>query len=102
MFQERINGDSEVANLRAGEENNQDSSDNPGDEARKDVSQDLNLLSNISCLKGIKTSDHHRDGAPGEQDDWDDLSSFLWQTVVVTVTENLLLLPGNVDMRSKL
>ena len=81
----------------SGEENNQESSDNPRDEAREDVSQALDLLSKISRLEGIKSRDHHRDGAPGEQADWDDPTSFLWQTVSVAVAENLLLLPGIVD-----
>ena len=79
----------------SGEENNQESSDNPRDEAREDVSQALDLLSNIRRLEGIMSSDHHRDGTPGEQDIRYEPTSFLWQTVSVAVAENLLLLPGN-------
>ena len=59
--------------------------------------QALNPLGNISRLEGIKGRDHHGDGAQGEQDDWDEPTSFLWQTVSVAVAENLLLLPGNID-----
>ena len=84
------------------EENNQKSCDNPRDEAREDVSQALNLLSNISRLEGIKSSDHHRDGAQGEQADWNEPTSFLWQTISVAVAENLLLFPRIVDMRTLL
>ena len=81
----------------SGEENNQESSDNPRDEAREDVSQALDLLSKISRLEGIKSRDHHRDGAQGEQDVRYEPSSLLWQTIAVAIAENLLLLPGIVD-----
>ena len=63
------------------------------------MSQALDLLSYISRLEGIVSSDHHRDGAPGEQDDWDEPTSFLWKTITIPIAENLLLLPSNVDMR---
>ena len=84
----------------SGEKSDQDSSDNPGDEAREDVSQSLEPLSNSSRLEGIKGSDHHRDGAPGEKEAWYDLTNFLCETVAITVTENFLIIPGNVDMRT--
>ena len=64
------------------------------------MSQRLNLLSNSSGLEGIETSDDHRDGAPGQQGDWDDLSSLLWHAISDTITQNLLFLPGNLDMRT--
>ena len=67
----------------SGEENKQESSDNPRDEAREDVSQALNPLRNISRLAGIQNSDHHRDGASVEQDNWDEPTRFLWQTISV-------------------
>ena len=82
----------------SGEENKQESSDNPRDEAREDVSHTFKLLSKISRLEGIKCSDDHRDGAPGEQGPWDEPSSFLRQTISVAIAENLLLLPRNDDL----
>ena len=67
----------------SGEENKQESSDNPRDEAREDVSEALNPLRNISRQVGIQSSDHHRDGASVEQDNWDEPTRFLWQTISV-------------------
>ena len=67
----------------SGEENKQESSDNPRDKAREDVSEALNPLRNISRLVGIQSSDHHRDGASVEQDNWDEPTRFLWQTISV-------------------
>ena len=61
------------------------------------MSQALHLLSNISRLEGIQSSGNHRDGAQGEQGDWDEPTNFLWQTIAVAIAENLLLLPGNFD-----
>ena len=86
----------------SGEENNQESSDHPRYEAREDVGQALDLLSNRIRLVGIQSSDHHRDGAPGEQADWDEPTSYLRQTISVAIAGNLLFLPRNVDMRTLL
>ena len=64
------------------------------------MSQALNLLSNICGLEGIKSSDDYRDGAHGEQDDGNEPTSFLWQTITLAIAENLLPLPGNVVRRA--
>ena len=47
------------------------------------MSEALNPLRNISRLAGIQSSDHHRDGASVEQDNWDEPTRFLWQTISV-------------------
>ena len=65
------------------------------------MSQALNLLSNISGLEGIKSSDDYRVGAHGEQDDGNEPTSFLWQTVPLAITENLLFFPRNFDRRTE-
>ena len=73
-----------------GKENNQQTSNNPRDEAGEDVSRGLQLVIELESIEG---GNDHGDDAPAEEEDGDEPPDVFRQAVPIGVTQVLLLLP---------